>query len=89
MGGIVCGSDCHSERLDPLLRGRTKQFGGVRQNNPCGVEWSQNENVCGANRYSVGWCGWECHSVSMGGGLIIKAPNSALIQGEYVARIPL
>jgi hypothetical protein len=28
MGWIVCGSDCHSQRLDPLLRGRTEQFGG-------------------------------------------------------------
>ncbi len=29
-GQIVRGSDCHSQHLDPLLRGRTKRFGGGR-----------------------------------------------------------
>jgi hypothetical protein len=27
MGRIVRGLDCHSQRLDPLLRGRTERFG--------------------------------------------------------------
>jgi hypothetical protein len=27
MGRIVHGSDCHSQRLDPLLRGQTERFG--------------------------------------------------------------
>ncbi len=36
---------------------------------------AENENVCGANRYSVGWCGSECHSVQLGGGTIVKAPK--------------
>ncbi len=68
MGRIVRGSDCHSQRLDLLLRGRIEQFG-------CGVGLSQYENICGANRYSVGWCGSECHSVQLGGGAIVKAPK--------------
>jgi hypothetical protein len=28
MGRIICGSNCHSQHLDPLLRGQTKRFGG-------------------------------------------------------------
>ncbi len=28
IGWIVHGSDCHSQCLDPLLRGRTERFGG-------------------------------------------------------------
>ncbi len=72
MGQIVRGSDCHSQRLDPLLRGRTERFGVVRLSDPCGVRLSQYVNICGANRYSVGWCGSECPSASTGGGVIIK-----------------
>ncbi len=65
------GSDCHSQRLNPeVLSG----LGVVRLSDPCGVRLSQYENVCGANRYSVRWCGSECHSVQLGGGAIIKAP---------------
>jgi hypothetical protein len=75
MGRIVRGSDCHSQRLDPLLRGLTERLGVVGLSDPCGVGLSQYENVCGANRYSVGWCGSECHSVQLGGGAIVKAPN--------------
>ncbi len=30
MGRIIHGSDCHSERLDPLLKGETERFGGGR-----------------------------------------------------------
>jgi hypothetical protein len=47
----------------------------VGLSDPCGVGFSQYENVCGANRYSVGWCGSECHSVQLGGGAIVKAPQ--------------
>jgi hypothetical protein len=39
---------------------------------------SQYENVRGANRYSAGWCGSECHSVQLGGGAIVKAPPTRL-----------
>jgi hypothetical protein len=31
---IVHGSDCHSQCLDPLLRGRTERFGGGRTVQP-------------------------------------------------------
>jgi hypothetical protein len=72
MGRIVRGSDCHSQRKDPLLRGRTERLVGL--SDPCGVGLSQYENICGANRYSVGWCWSECHSVQLGGGAIVKAP---------------
>ncbi len=47
----------------------------VGLSDPCGVGLSQYENVCGANRYSVGWCRSECHSVQLGGGAIVKAPR--------------
>jgi hypothetical protein len=48
----------------------------VGLSDPCGVGLSQNVSVCGANHYSVGWCGSECHSVQRGGGAIVKAPHS-------------
>ncbi len=51
MGRIVRGSDCHSQLLDPLLRGRTERFGGGRTVQPL---WGWIVNVCGANHYSVG-----------------------------------
>jgi hypothetical protein len=47
----------------------------VGLSDPCGVGLSQYENVCGANRYSVGWCGLKCHSVQRGGGAIVKVPH--------------
>jgi hypothetical protein len=34
MGRIVRGSDCHSQRLDPLLRGRIERFGCGRTVRP-------------------------------------------------------
>jgi hypothetical protein len=34
MGQIDRGSDCHSQRLDPLLRGRTERFGCGRTGRP-------------------------------------------------------
>ncbi len=34
MGRIVRGSDCHSQHLDPLLRGRTERFGCGRTVRP-------------------------------------------------------
>ncbi len=46
----------------------------VGLSDPCGVGLSQYENIRGANRYSAGWCGSECHSVQLGGGAIVKAP---------------
>jgi hypothetical protein len=49
-------------------------LGVVGLSDPCGVRLSQYENVRGANRYSAGWCGLECHSVQLGGGAIVKAP---------------
>ncbi len=48
-------SDYHSQRFDPLLRGRTEQFGGWRDS-PTPVE-SECHNVktfLGLNHYSVG-----------------------------------
>jgi hypothetical protein len=53
----------------------------VGLSDPCGVGLSQYENVFGANRYSVGWCGSECHSVQLGGDTIVKAP--------YFVSVPL
>ncbi len=50
-------------------------LGVVGLSDPCGVGLSKYENVCGANRYSVGWCGSECHSVQLGVGAIVKAPK--------------
>ncbi len=43
MGQIVRGLDCHSERLDPLLRGQTDWFGAGRIVWPL---WSQILTVC-------------------------------------------
>jgi hypothetical protein len=64
MGRIVCGSDYHSEHLDPPLRGQTEWFKGGWTVRPL---WSQIVtigNVCGANRCSVGWCGSECQCLN-------------------------
>jgi hypothetical protein len=55
-------------------------LGVVGLSDPCGVGLSHYENICGANRYSVGWCGSECHSVQLGGGAIVKAPTPTLLQ---------
>jgi hypothetical protein len=57
MGRIVCGSDCHSELLDPLLSDRTEGFVVAEQSVYFWGKLSQNVNVCGLN----------CHSVQMGG----------------------
>jgi hypothetical protein len=43
MGRIVRGPDCHSQRLDPLLRGRTERFGGGRTVRPL---WGQIVTIC-------------------------------------------
>ncbi len=43
MGQIISGSDCHSERLDPLLRGQTERFGGGRTVRPL---WGQIVTIC-------------------------------------------
>jgi hypothetical protein len=43
MGRIVRGSDCHSQRLDPLLRGQTERFGGGRTVRPL---WGRIVSVC-------------------------------------------
>jgi hypothetical protein len=43
MGQIVCGSDCHSECLDPLLKGRTVRFGGGRTVRPL---WGRIVTIC-------------------------------------------
>jgi hypothetical protein len=99
MGRIIHGSDCHSQRLNPLLRGRTERFGVVGQSDPCGVGLSQYVNVYGANHYSrMVWVGmsqclnggWPNHQGTRRdlGGVRIER-NSALIQGESVARVPL
>ncbi len=67
MGRIIRGSDCHSEPLDPLLRGRTERFGGgLGQSDPCRVGLSQYVNVCGTKRYSVGWCRSKCQCLNKG-----------------------
>jgi hypothetical protein len=63
VGRIIRGSDCHSLCLDPLLRGRTEQFGGGQTVQSL---WGRIVSICKclwANHYSVGWCGSECHSV--------------------------
>ncbi len=74
MGRIVRGSDCHSQCLDPLLRGGTKRFGGGRTVRPL---WGRIVSRCK--------CLWgeslQCQMVRVGvsqclhgrGGLIIKA----------------
>ncbi len=43
MGQTVRGSDCHSECLDPLLRGRAEQFGGGWTVRPL---WDQIVTIC-------------------------------------------
>ncbi len=83
------GSDCTWVGLSqPTFRPSSKgvELSGlvvVRLSDPCGVGLSQYENVCGANRYSVGWFGLECHSVQLGGGVIVKAPNT-LLHGDLL-----
>ncbi len=62
----------------------------VGLSDPCGVGLSQYENVCGANRYSVGWCGSECHSVQLGGGAIVKALwNTVFTECNVVTQVLL
>jgi hypothetical protein len=39
----IRGSDCHSERLDPLLRGQTEQFGGGQTVQPL---WGWIVTIC-------------------------------------------
>jgi hypothetical protein len=43
MGRIVHGSDCHSQRLDPLLSGRTERFGGGRT---VWLLWGRIVSIC-------------------------------------------
>jgi hypothetical protein len=43
MGRVIRGSDCHSERLDPLLRGRTERFWGGQTVRPL---WSWMVTIC-------------------------------------------
>jgi hypothetical protein len=43
MGRIVYGSDFHSQRLDPLLRGRTELFRGGRT---VQLLWGQIVTIC-------------------------------------------
>jgi hypothetical protein len=62
-GGAENRSDCHSQHLDPLLRVELSGLRVFEQSDPCGVRLSQYVNVCRPNRYSVGWCRSECHSV--------------------------
>jgi hypothetical protein len=64
-GGAENGSDCSWVGLSqPTFRPTSKGSNGVvGQFDPSGVGLSQYVNVCGANRYSVGWCRSECQSV--------------------------
>ncbi len=52
MGQIVCGSDCHSQCLDPFLRGRTERFGGGRT---VRTLWGRIVTLC--KRLWGEWCG--------------------------------
>jgi hypothetical protein len=71
MGRIVRGSDCHSQSLDPLLKGQTERFGCGRTTEPCG-ESLQCRMQCRS----------ECHSVQLRGGTIVKAPCCCIQCGE-------
>ncbi len=55
--------DCHSQRFDPLMRGRLSDLELAEQYDPYGVGVSQYENFLGSIHYSVGWYRSECHSV--------------------------
>jgi hypothetical protein len=71
MGQIVRGPDCHSQCLDPLLRGRTERFGCGRTVRPL---WGRIVSIwkhlwgesLQCRMVRVGWCGSECHSVQLG-----------------------
>jgi hypothetical protein len=43
LGQIVCGSDCHSQCLDPLLIGRSERLGGGRTVRPL---WGRMVTIC-------------------------------------------
>jgi hypothetical protein len=43
MGRIVRGSNCHSQRLDSLVRGRTERFGGGQTVQPL---WGRMVTIC-------------------------------------------
>ncbi len=43
MGQIVCGADCHSQHLDPFLRGRTERFEGGQTVRPL---WGRMATIC-------------------------------------------
>jgi hypothetical protein len=75
MGRIVRGSDFHSQRLDPLLRGRTEQFGVVRSVRPL---WGRMVTICkclcGRIATVSEGAGRSVTVSKRGGGVIIKAP---------------
>jgi hypothetical protein len=58
MGWIVLGSDCHSQQLDPLLRGRTERFGGSRTVQPL---WGRIVTICSLWGESL-----QCRMVQVG-----------------------
>jgi hypothetical protein len=71
MGRIVCGSNCHSQRLDPFLRGRTERFRGGQTVGPlwgrifsmCKRLWGKSLQ-CRIERVGVSQClngGWPNH----------------------------
>jgi hypothetical protein len=77
--GIVHGPDCHSERLDPLLRGRTDQFGGDRTVRPL---WGWIITICKhlwvAVRVGVSWFlngGWPNHHSTPKWNTFVEMPS--------------